>query len=218
MSVIPPRFYSEFWGLNEKTMKKISSIAIILSFCFPVALFAQKPNKLGSIAQSVSTYTQKKAQLSSEKLSKATLIIYHSGNGSVAPECHYDCYIHVLKNSVSVTIYGGNDGAVKYNESSYISTADYKKFLNSLLKQGIRKTPSNGNEFLCGAGASDITVKTKQQVIFSGDEYVDISINKGGLIDSFLPLLSDDMLEAVRNPDSKITPMEIIPEIDIDIP
>ena len=197
-------------------MKKISSIAItiILSFCFPVILFAQKPNKLGRIAQSVSAYTQKKAQLSSEKLSKATLIIYHSGNGSVAPEYHYDCYIHVLKNSVSVTIYGGNDGAVKYNESSYISTADYKKFL----KQGIRKTPSNGNEFLCGAGASDITVKTKQQVIFSGDEYVDISINKGGLIDSFLPLLSDDMLEAVRNPDSKITPMEIIPEIDIDIP
>lgn len=194
-------------------MKKVSPIAItvILSCCFPVVLFAQKTDKLGSIAQSVSAYTQKKALLSSEKLSKATSIIYHSGNGSVSPEYHYDCYIHVLKNSVSVTIYGGYGGTVRYNESIDISTADYKKFLNNLLKQGICKTPSNGNEVLCGAGASDITVKMKQQVIFSGDESVDLSINKGGLIDSFLPLLSDDMFGAVRDPDSKITSVEIIP-------
>ena len=185
-------------------MKKNCSITIILSFCFLEILSAQNPNKLGKIAQSVSTYTQNKSKLSAEKLSKATSIIYHSGNGSVAPEYHYDCYIHVFKNSVSITIYGGYDGSVKYNESKLISTEDYKKFLNNLLKQGIRKTPSNGNEFLCGAGASDITVKMKQQVIFSGDEDVDLYIAKGGLIDSFELLLSDDMLRAVRNPDSKL--------------
>ena len=193
-------------------MKKICSITIILSFFFPVLLSAQNPNKLGKIAQSVSTYTQNKSKLSSEKLSKATSIIYHSGNGSVAPEYHYDCYIHVLIKSVSVTIYRGYDGNVKYNESKFISTEDYKKFLNNLLKQDIRKTPSNGNEYLCGAGASDITVKMKQQVVFSGDEDVNLSIAKGGLIDSFELLLSDDMLRAVRNPESKLNQMEIDPE------
>lgn len=199
-------------------MKKICSITIILSFCSLAVLYAQKPNKLGKIAQSISTYTQNKSKLSSEKLSKATSIIYHSGNGSVAPEYHYDSYIHVLKNSVSVTIYGGYDGSVKYNESKFISTTDYKKFLNNLLKQDIRKTPSNGNEYLCGAGASDITVKMKQQVIFSGDEDVDLSISKGGLIDSFILLLSDDMLGAVRNPDSKLNQIEIDPETGIETP
>ena len=199
-------------------MKKICLIAIIISSCFSAVLSVQKPNKLGKIAQSVSTYTQGKSTLSSEKLSKATSIIYHSGNGSVAPEYHYDCYIHVLKNSVSVTVYGGYDGAVKYNESNFITNADYKKFLNNLLKQGIRKMPSNGNEYLCGAGASDITVKMKQLVIFSGDEDVDLSISKGRLIDSFELLLSDDMLGAVRNPDSKLNQMEVDPEIGIDIP
>lgn len=199
-------------------MKKICLINIIISFCFPAVLSAQKPNKLGKIAQSVSSYTQNKSKLSSEKLSKATSIIYHSGNGSVAPEYHYDCYIHVLKNSVSVTIYGGYDGSVKYNDSKFISTANYKQFLNNLLKQDIRKTPSNGNEYLCGAGASDITVKMKQQVLFSGDEDVDLSITKGRLIDSFVLLLSDDMIEAVRNPESKINQMGIDPETGIEIP
>lgn len=199
-------------------MKKICLISIIICCCFPAVLSAQKPNKLSKIAQSVSTYTQGKSKLSSEKLSKATSIIYHSGNGSVAPEYHYDCYIHVLKNSVSVTIYGGYDGDVKYNESKFISTEEYKQFLNNLLKQDIRKTPSNGNEYLCGAGASDITVKMKQQVIFSGDEDVDLSISKGRLIDSFELLLSDAMLGAVKNPDSKLNQLEIDPEIDIEIP
>lgn len=199
-------------------MKRTCSIIIILNFCFPAVLSAQKPNKLGKIAQSVSAYTQNKQKLSSDKLSKATSIIYHSGNGSVAPEYHYDCYIHVNKNSVSVTIYGGYDGSVKYNESNFISTSDYKQFLNNLVKQDIRKIPSNGNEYLCGAGASDITVKIKQQVLFSGDEDVDLSITKGGLIDSFILLLSDDMVGAVRNPDSKLNQMEIDPEIGIEIP
>ena len=199
-------------------MKQIVIIIIVLFLGFPSILIAQRPDKLGKIVQSVSTYTQNKSKLSSEKLSKATSIIYHSGNGSVAPEYHYDCYVHVLKNSVSVTIYGGYDGSVKYNESKFISTADYKQFLNNLLKQDIRKTPSNGNEYLCGAGVSDITVKVKQQVIFSGDEDVDLSITKGGLIDSFELLLSDDMLRAVRNPDSKLNQIDSDSEIGIENP
>ena len=199
-------------------MKQIVIIIIVLFLVFPSIIIAQRPDKLGKIAQSLSTYTQNKSKLSSEKLSKATSIIYHSGNGSVAPEYHYDCYIHVLKNSVSVTIYGGYDGSVKYNDSKFISTADYKQFLNNLLKQDIRKTPSNGNEYLCGAGASDITVKMKQQVIFSGDEDVDLSITKGGLIDSFELLLSDDMLRAVRNPDSKLNQIDSDSEIGIENP
>lgn len=199
-------------------MKQIVIIIIVLFLGFPSIIIAQRPDKLGKIAQSVSSYTQNKSKLSSEKLSKATSIIYHSGYGSVAPEYHYDCYIHVLKNSVSVTIYGGYDGDVKYNESKFISTEEYKQFLNNLLKQGIRKTPSNGNEYLCGAGASDIKVKMKQQVIFSGDEDVDLSISKGRLIDSFELLLSDAMLGAVKNPDSKLNQLEIDPEIDIEIP
>ncbi len=199
-------------------MKQIVIIVTVFILCLPTTVIAQRPNKLGRIAQSVRAYTQNKSKLSSDKLSKATSIIYHSGNGSVAPEYHYDCYIHVNKNSVSVTIYGGYDGSVKYNESNFISTSDYKQFLNNLLKQGIRKTPSNGNEYLCGAGASDITVKMKQQVVFSGDEDVDLSIAKGGLIDSFVLLLSDDMIVAVRNPESKIIQMGIDPEIGIEIP
>lgn len=188
-----------------------------LMLCVTLSAWAQKPNKLGKIAQSVSAYTQNKSKLTLATLGKATTISYHCGNGSVAPDYHYDCYIHVIKNNVNVTIYGGYDGEVKFNENRYISQAEYKQFLNKLANQNIRKTPSNGNEFLCGAGASDITVKVKQQVIFEGDEDVNLSIGKGRLDDSFLPLLTETMEWAIRNPDKVISQLETDP-IDINIP
>lgn len=191
---------------------------VILSICISELVLAQKTNKMDNIIRSVSAYTHDRLKLSSDKLEKATMITYHCGNGTVAPEYHYDCYTIVTKNNVNVKNTQGYNGDVKYNESIAISTPEYKQFLNNLLKQDIRKIPSNGNEYLCGAGASDITIKMKQQVLFSGDEDVNLSITKGGLIDSFVLLLSGDMLGAVKNPDSKLNQLEIDPEIDIEIP
>lgn len=178
-------------------------MAFIMSLMFsPACIMAQKSDRLQTVVQAVSAYTQNQSKLSSDKLAKATMIVYHSGNGSVAPEYHYDCYVNVVKNNVNVIVYGGYEGTVRYNKNHTISDAAYKQFLNSLLKQDIRKTPSNDNDFMMsGAGSSDITVKVKQQVIFEGEEDMDVSIAKGRLVDSFMALLPDDMKRVVRNPD-----------------
>lgn len=184
--------------------------------CITLSVWSQKPNQLGKIAQSLSTYTQNKSKLTLAILGKATSISYYCGNGSVAPDYHYDCYISIMPNNVNVTIYGGYNGEVKFNENRYVSQAEYKQFLNKLAHQNICKISSNGNEYICGAGASGITVKVKQQVLFEGDEYVNLSIGKGKLVDSFTSLLTETMEWAIQNPDKRISQSAF--PMDIDVP
>jgi hypothetical protein len=176
---------------------------VILSICISELVLAQKTNKMDNIIRSVSPYTQDRLKLSSDKLEKATMITYHCGNGTVAPEYHYDCYIIVTNNNDNVKITKGYDGDVKYNNNHALSFSEYKKFLDSLLKQGITKMSNNG-PIPCGAEASDIIIKMKQQVIFEGDESLDLSITKGGLQDSFLFLLPEHMKKAALNPEQML--------------
>ena len=80
-------------------------------------IFAQEPNKLGKIAESVSRYKRKICMtLSSEKLSKAAEIAYGFENGTLPPEYHYDCTITVYKNKAQVRVYSAYNGNIKYNE------------------------------------------------------------------------------------------------------
>ena len=116
------------------------------------------------------------------------------------PNLFFNRYITVSKNNVNVTITQGYDGTVRYNKNHAISISEYQKFLTDLLKQEISKN-QNDAPMLDGAGTSGIIVKTKKQVIFEGDEYVDLSITKGELQDSFLSLLPKHMKQVVQNPE-----------------
>ena len=181
----------------------IKTFLVLLSICVPELVLAQKSNKMDNLVRSVSAYTQNNLKLSSDKLEKATMITYHCGNGTVAPEYHYDYYIIVTNNNVNVKITSGYNGDVKYNQNHAISSSEYTFFLNSLLKQGITKMPNN-DPIPDGAGSSDIIVKMKQRVTFSGDEYFDLSITKGGLQDSFLFLLPEHMKRVVISPEQML--------------
>jgi len=181
-------------------MKKILTLLALLVSCSFSQFYAQKPQKINNIVQAINTYTKNKQKLSSDKLEKAITIVYYCGNGTVAPDYHYDCYITVSKNNVNVTITQGYDGRVRYNKNHAISISEYQKFLTDLLKQEISKN-QNDAPMLDGAGTSGIIVKTKKQVIFEGDEYVDLSITKGELQDSFLSLLPKHMKQVVQNPE-----------------
>ena len=89
---------------------------------------------------------------------------------------------------------------MRYNKNHAISISEYQKFLTDLLKQGISKNQNDAPQPL-GGGTSGIIVKMKKQVIFEGDEYVDLTIAKGELQDSFLSLLPKHMKQVVQNPE-----------------
>lgn len=182
-------------------MKRILYLVNLL-LCCTMSTWAQKPNNMGQIAQSLNTYSQNKSKLTKAQLESATTISYHCDNGSVSPEYHYNVYIIVTKNNVNVTIYGGYDGNVKFKEDRSITQSEYKQFINRLANQNICKKPSNGDvPFMSGSSSSDITVKVKNRIIFKGDEHVNLSIGKGSLDDSFMSLLSGTMLQAINNLD-----------------
>lgn len=148
-------------------MKKILLLTIMYYVGFFNAILAQVPNELGKIAESVSRYTQNKMRLSPEKLSKATAITYDFDNGMVPPEYHYDCTLTVYKNKVQVKVYVGYNDDIKYNESCPISSSTYKKFIESLAKQGISKECSDEPQPV-GGGSEYIKVQNKNQTIFQG--------------------------------------------------
>ena len=180
----------------EKEINIISVVGFVLFFSFSCTETSKNKN----IVHAINAYNKNKQKLSSDKLKKATTIVYYCGNGTVAPDYHYDCYITVSKNNVNVTITQGYDGTVRYNKNHAISISEYQKFLTNLLKQGISKKQSD-SPMLLGSGTSSITAKIKKQVIFEGDEYVDLTIAKGELQDSFLSLLPKHMKQVVQNPE-----------------
>lgn len=185
-------------------MKKLFAIMAVMVMCCQTVLMAQRqPNKMDRIVQSVSAHTQGKMKLSSDQLEKATMIIYHCDNGSVPPRYHYGCYVKVSKNNINVKVCHGYDGDVAYDKNHAISSSEYKRFLSRLLNQGISKRP-NPDPIPDGAGASDITVKMNQKVLFEGDEFFDLTIAKGKLLDSFLTLLPADMKRVALNPEGMI--------------
>ena len=136
-----------------------------------------------------------------EQLEQATSVVYHSANGSVAPEWHYDCYVTVTKDSVNVKVYQGYGGEkVVFEEAQPFNEEGYRHFLGELSKQEIGKHKPEGLLPLDGAGISAIMVWTDDECVFSGDEDVDVVVKHGGLIDSFLPLLNESMHHAVDTP------------------
>ncbi len=188
-------------------MKRTATVITIVIFLFCTSCtMAQKSSWLKRLSLSLSPSKQNKSKLSADKLAKATFIVYHTNNGSVAPEWHYDCDVKVLKDNVNVTICSGYGKHVVYNANCPVTPEAYRQFLDKLLSQNIRNTAPNGRELMCGAGASVITVYVDQQLIFSGNEEVNLLVEKGSLADAFMPLLTEDMRNAVADPAALLSP------------
>ena len=147
---------------------------------------------------------QKMVPLSAEQLEKATSVVYHSSNGSVAPDYHFDCYVNVVKDNVNVTIFQGYDKTVVYRENHALSQTEYQQFLDYLAKQGISKNTKEDIIPTSGGDVSAISVETEKQVVFRGEEHLDLVIEHGRLIDAFLVLLPDSMQQVVRKPYEKL--------------
>lgn len=181
---------------------RVQQFVMLYFVLWSTFLSAQNLHKTDKASrQTVNSYIQKKTKLTMDQLLKASEIIYHSDNGSLPPDYHYDCFIKVRKNNVNVIIYGGYNGNVKYNEVRTISSSEYRHFIHSLAKQDIYKVSSNQNVPNCGTSSESLTIKTKNQIIFAGDEDIDLSVTNGELIDSFWKLLSSSMKQAVEHPE-----------------
>lgn len=187
-------------------MKKFLILSILLFFVLCLSVLWAKATKWNKKEPSVSALSFKKETLSRNKLDAATLILYKTTNGSVAPNYHYECVIKVKKDSVDVTVCRGYDGEEVYHEGCAISQTEYEQFLSHLAEQSIRTTSVKA--YTTGGHVSYIKVLKDEEVVFDGSEDFNLTIAKGQLSDAFMELLSGSMEEAVNDPMRLIDPLQ----------
>jgi hypothetical protein len=116
--------------------------------------------------------------------------------GSV-PEWH-DCKIIVKKESVKVRMTKGygSDNKVVLDQTLTLTATKYQQFISSLANQAIKKVKPSEVPSV-GGGSSSIKVLKGSSLLFSGDENVDLKMDRGELIDSFLKALPYDVVKKI---------------------
>lgn len=148
--------------------------------------------------KSMGTQNPGRKQLSMQLLKSATEIKYGFNNGSVSPEYHYQGYITVTPDYVSLDIY--HDSHLCYSESESLTPNQYSKFLDKLNSLGVK--PNKGEYNIPdGAGICSIEIKQDDSILFKGIENGDIVTTKGSLRDAFEFLLSPGMMNVYKNPE-----------------
>ncbi len=165
-----------------------------------VEAYPQKPsNRIVNAVKDFSRKSQKKECLSMQLLKSATKIKYGFNNGSVYPDYHYQGYIIVTPNKVTIEIH--NRSRLCYSNSQHLTSKQYSKFLNNILSLGIKQNPDDPM-ILYGGGVYDILIQRNNKTLFNGVEDDDIVTTKGRLSDAFVPLLNTDMREVYNDPGS----------------
>lgn len=185
-------------------MRKFFKLLFIVTFAgltCNIAFPQQKFQKFAKVAKDYNNKKQQRQTLSMPLLKSANKITYNFNNGAVSPEYAYQGYIIVTPDAVSFDIY--NNSMLKYSDYCSITPQQYTGFLNSLLALGVKPNPEDPF-FLDGAGVYGITIQKNNDTIFQGEENYDIITSKGRLADAFTPLLTPSMMDAYKNPASKI--------------
>ena len=192
---------------QTKRWMMIAGIATILIVGVAILIPARLHRDVPDAEAALLKKKKKQKSLTADLLAQATSIIYKSSNGSVTPRYHYECFITVDESKVNLTIHGGYDGLVVYNEDHAISRADYEQFLNALSAQQIKHTTPR-NQYASGLKVSYIKILSGEEVLFDGGENTNLSVANGRLNDAFLALLPDAMREKVDNPLDLLEGME----------
>jgi len=146
---------------------------------------------------------QKVSQVSSltgSLLQRATSIVFSTDNGTVPPEYQYSCKVTVKKGSVRMTVKTEYGEKTPYDKTARLTDAQYRRFLNSLGGQSIRKSMAVEDP---GHGGSQaiLVVYQNSSVLFKGEDGVDLIVGRGTLADSFREVLPSDMRAILDNPE-----------------
>ncbi len=176
---------------------KIGFLLFLVGFMVNQVSAQKISNDVVNAVKEYSKKKQKNEYLSMKLLRSATEIIYGFNNGSVAPDYHYQGYIIVKPNNVTLKIY--HMSSVCYNSSKSITSSQYSSFLNNLFRLGVKPNPEEPL-MLCGGDVTNIHIKKNNTTLFKGTEDEDIVTTKGRLSDAFEPLLDSGMKKVYDSP------------------
>ena len=144
--------------------------------------------------------TDKQSKLLDEALlSQATSVSYFFDNGTVIPDCRYDCEVTVHKDSVRLRVMSGYGEAQKYDSIVPLQAGQYEKFITRLVNHSITKVPFLDPK---PVGGSTYSLLVRGDSLFvEGEEGYELQVQNGRLFGTFLSILPPDLQDIMKAPE-----------------
>lgn len=144
--------------------------------------------------------TDKQSQkLDEALLNQATSVSYFFDNGTVIPDCRYDCEVTVHKDSVRLRVMSGYGEEQKYDSIVPLQTGQYEKFITRLVNHSITKVPYLDPK---PVGGSTYYLLVRGDSLFvEGEEGYELQVQNGRLFGTFLTILPPDLQDIMKAPE-----------------
>ena len=144
--------------------------------------------------------TDKQSQkLDEALLNQATSVSYFFDNGTVIPDCRYDCEVTVHKDSVRLRVMSGYGEAQKYDSIVPLQDGQYEKFITRLVNHSITKVPYLDPK---PVGGSTYYLLVRGDSLFvEGEEGYEMQVQNGRLFGTFLTILPPELQDIMKAPE-----------------
>lgn len=144
--------------------------------------------------------TDKQSQkLDEALLSQATSVSYFFDNGTVIPDCRYDCEVTVHKDSVRLRVMSGYGEEQKYDSIVPLQDGQYEKFITRLVNHSITKVPYLDPK---PVGGSTYSLLVRGDSLFvEGEEGYELQVQNGRLFGTFLTILPPELQDIMKAPE-----------------
>ncbi|MBQ3851052.1 MAG: hypothetical protein II751_02935 [Bacteroidales bacterium] len=144
--------------------------------------------------------TDKQSKLLDEALlSQATSVSYFFDNGTVIPDCRYDCEVTVHKDSVRLRVMSGYGEEQKYDSIVPLQSGQYEKFITRLVNHSITKVPFLDPKPV-GGPTYYLLVRSDSSVV-EGEEGYEMQVQNGRLFGTFLTILPPELQDIMKAPE-----------------
>lgn len=131
--------------------------------------------------------------------SQATSVSYFFDNGTVVPDCRYDCEVTVFKDSVRLRVMTGYGEAQKYDSIVPLQAGQYDRFITRLVNHSITKVPFRDPKPV-GGPTYNLLVRGDSAYV-EGEEGYELQVQNGGLFSTFLTILPPDLQKIMQSPE-----------------
>ena len=144
--------------------------------------------------------TDKQSQkLDEALLSQATSVSYFFDNGTVIPDCRYDCEVTVHKDSVRLRVMSGYGEAQKYDSIVPLQAGQYEKFITRLVNHSITKVPFLDPKPV--GGPTYYLLVRSDSLFVEGEEGYEMQVQNGRLFGTFLTILPPELQDIMKAPE-----------------
>lgn len=170
-------------------MKRLLTIIGVLTMALSNTACAQRADKPINI-------------LDEALLSQATSVTYSFDNGTVIPDCRYDCEVTVYKDSARLHVTTGYGEVQKYDSIVPLQAGQYEQFITRLVNHSITRIAFLDPKPV--GGPTHYLLVRGDSLFVEGEEGYEMQVQNGRLFGTFLMVLPPDLQDIMKAPERLI--------------